>query len=95
MVMWFNVEEARNFLLKNLSVYTLRPKTRREGKEVLSYGGFGKKGVVYVVFVKEINDDSELEEFVTESGFNSVEEWLEKAGESRYLYYVMLLPDRM
>jgi len=56
MVMWFNVEEARKYLLNEGRVFTLRPKRRKreECKEVLSYGGFGKKGMIYVSFVKEI-----------------------------------------
>jgi len=44
-----------------------------------------------VKFVKEVKDDSELEEYVGESGFGSVGEWRKKAGKSRFLYYVELL----
>ena len=42
-------------------------------------------------FVKEVKDDSELQNYVGESGFKSVEEWRKKAGRSRFLYYVELL----
>lgn len=93
MVIWFNVKEAREYLLSVGRVYTLRPKRRKreECREMLSYDGFGKKGVVYVSFVKEIEDDRELEMFVKDSGFKSVEEWRKKAKDSRFLYYVMLL----
>lgn len=93
MVIWFNVKEAREYLLSVGRVYTLRPKRRKreECKEVLSYDGFGKKGMVWVSFVKEIEDDRELEEFVEDSGFRSVEEWRKEAKDSRFLYYVMLL----
>lgn len=93
MVIWFNVREAREYLLSVGRVYTLRPKGRKreECREVLSYGGFGKKGMVYVSFVKEIEDDRELEMFVEDSGFESVEEWRKKAKDNRFLYYVMLL----
>jgi len=94
MVIWFNVKKARDFLLKNGYVYTLRPKKRREGIDILSYGGFGKKGVVYVIFVKEIKNDVELREFVKDSGFESVQEWRKEAGESRFLYYVFTLEER-
>ena len=90
-VIWFNVREAREHLLKRGHVYTLRPKRRREGKDVLMFGKFGKRGTVYVKFVKEVKDDSELEEYVGESGFGSVGEWRKKAGKSRFLYYVELL----
>lgn len=98
MVMWFNVKEAREFLLREGRVYTLRPKRRNRDvknpngyREVLSFDGFGKKGTLFVSFVKEIEDDGELKEFVEDSGFGSVEEWREKGKDSRFLYYVMLL----
>jgi len=91
MTIWFNVKEAREQLLRRGLVYTLRPKRRREGREVLCYDGLGKKGVVYVEFVKEIDDDGELEEYVDFSGFKSVKEWRAKAKNSRYLYKVTLL----
>jgi hypothetical protein len=85
------VEKARNYLLRNGYVYTLRPKKRREGKEVLSYGGFGKKGEVNVKFVKEILDWNELNRYVDKSGFRTVDEWVRKAKGSRFLYHVVLL----
>lgn len=91
MVMWFNVKEAREFLLKEKFVYTLRPKKRREGRDMLSWEGFGKKGIGMVKFVKEIVDDGELEKFVKWSGFESVRAWREKAGDSKFLYRVDLL----
>jgi len=91
MVIWFNVKKARDFLLKNGYVYTLRPRKRREGIEVLMYDGFGKKGVVNVSFVKEIKSDKELYKFVNESGFYSIQEWRKEAGDSKFLYFVTLL----
>jgi hypothetical protein len=91
MVMWFNVPEAREYLLQYGEVYTLRPKKRREGKEVLSYGGFGKKGEVNVKFVKEILDWNELNRYVDKSGFRTVDEWVRKAKGNRFLYHVVLL----
>lgn len=91
MVIWFNVEEAREYLLKRGHIYTLRPKRRRERKEVLMFGKFGKRGVVYVRFIKEVKSDSELEGYVGESGFKSVTEWRRKARRSRFLYLVELV----
>jgi hypothetical protein len=91
MVIWFNVKKARDFLLKNGYVYTLRPRKRREGKDVLMYGGFGKKGYVNVKFVKEILDWDELNRYVYESGFRNVDEWVREAKGSRFLYLVTLL----
>lgn len=95
MVIWFNVKEARTFLLKNGYVYTLRPKRRkREGMEVLMYDSFGKKGLVTVSFIKRITGNRELEEYVKCSGFRSVVEWRRAAGQSRFLYRVDLLRKR-
>jgi hypothetical protein len=90
MVIWFNVKKAREFLLKFGYVYTLRPKKRREGREPLFYGGFGKKAMAWIIFIKKIENDKELEEYVKESGFETVEEWRREAKDSRYLYKVVL-----
>jgi len=91
MVLWMNVEEARRFLLENGFVYTLRPKKRREGRDMLSYEGFGKKGMVMVKLVMEVENDTDLKAFVDKSGFRSVEEWRGKAKDSKILYRVDLL----
>lgn len=95
MVIWFNVEKAREFLLKNGFVFTLRPKRRREGREMLSYGGFGKKGMVNVKFVDwfigEDRLEENLEQYVEFTGFDNVKEWLEEAKDSRILYKVSLI----
>ena len=90
MVIWFNVKKAREFLLKNGYVYTLRPKKRREGREPLFYGGFGKKAMAYVIFIGKIENDKELEEYVKDSGFETVEEWRREAKDSKYLYKIVL-----
>jgi len=77
--------------MRNGFVYTLRPKRRRTGKDILSYHGFGKKGTVVITFIKEISNDAELETFVKYSGFQNVEEWRSKAKDSRFLFRVDLL----
>ena len=91
MVIWFNVAEARKCLLDRGIVYTLRPKERREGREVLSYGGFGKKGIVNVRFEKENPTDDDLAIHLPNSGFASVDDWRRAAGDSSFLYCVTLL----
>ena len=54
MVIWFNIKEARDFLLKNGMAYTLRPTSKRNGwvrklgYKILSYYGFGQKGDVFI-----------------------------------------------
>lgn len=93
--MWFNVPEARNFLLKNRFVFTLRPKPyrfskkRRKGFDVLMYSGFGKKGRIYYRFIKPIKNDLDLEDYVKWSGFENVDEW--GVSPNRNLYLVVLL----
>jgi hypothetical protein len=91
MVIWFNNEKARKYLLENGDVYTLRPKKRREGLDVLSYTNFGKKGIVEIKFLGKIEDYCELQDFVEFSGFESIKEWKRAAGDSRFLYYVKLV----
>jgi len=96
--LWMNVKEAKDFLLSKGFVFSLRPKRRKRDhynptgyREVLSYDGFGKKGVVFVKFVKLIKSDDELLPFVKLSGFNDLKEWKEKARDSRFLYLIQLL----
>jgi hypothetical protein len=54
------------------------------------YEHFENRGSVYVVFIKEIKDDSKLINLVRLSGFKSLYEWIKKAEGSRFLYYVWL-----
>jgi len=99
--MWFNVKKAREHLFKYGFVYTLRPKKGRgnrkrlEGKDVLMFDTRGKKGMVYFWFVKEIPELEvyRLHEFLVDSGFGCVMEWLGHAsfGFNRFLYLVVLL----
>ena len=93
MVMWFNVKEAREQLLKDQVVYSLRPKRRkREGHEILMFNGFGKKGDLNVEFLMEVEKDSDIPEICVEmSGFSSMEDWRKAAKDGRFLYRVELL----
>ena len=94
-MIWFNVRQALNQLLKHGEVYTLRPKKRREGIEPLFSKFFPQKSKgdrVLVKFVKKITKKEDLIPFVAKSGFSSIDEWLQKAGEASFLYYVRLLP---
>lgn len=93
--MWFNVPEARTHLLERGFVYTLRPKLRynhkKVGTDTLMYDGFGDRGTVEYSLAKFIVKDTELEQYVPWSGFDSLEEWLAKAKESRFLYLVQIV----
>ena len=90
----FGYIEPRNRLKINGFVYSLRPfKRKRLGFNWYNYYRNGEKqGNVSISFIGDFLDkDQELEEYVKDSGFNSLDEWLKKAKKGRYLYKVILL----
>ncbi len=93
MVIWFNNDKARAYLLKNKFVYTLRPKMRKVGREPLFWKEFKKKGMVEVFFIGSIDfmHEIDLNLFADYSGFSSLEEWKKEAKDSKFLYKVELL----
>lgn len=97
MVMWFNVKEARDFLLRHGYVFTLRPKAPRgpwkrlRGFDVLMYQGFGKKGRVFYCWLDTVYHAENLVSYYENSGFESPEDWLVAAGDNRELYLVVLI----
>ena len=96
MVISFSVLEARNHLETYGFVHTLRDKRKRLGKDWYNYFRTDtKKGDVYVSFIEDFSLVEDLLEFyVITSGFNSLEEWLEKTKDSRHLYKVRLIEKR-
>ena len=89
--MFFNVPEAREQLIREGHVYTLRPRMRKTGWDVAYYGSYYKKekiGDVWVVFVKEIKDIEELKPYFHASGFKKLADWWEAAEGSRFLFRV-------
>ena len=95
MPIYFNIAEARDYLLKNKVVFTLRERRRRHlGKLQIrcgSYRQFMLLGYGRVSYVKSINYDSELSAYLNQSGFDSVKDWRSKAGVSEHLYKVELI----
>ncbi len=93
MTIYFNVKEAREYLLKNGFVYTLRQE-RSTGKEQvrksLNKGvlPFELLGFADVSFVKEIENLYDLKDYVTKSGFRTIDDWIVEAKDSRFLYKV-------
>ncbi len=96
------VKEAREHLEEHGFVYTLRPQFRKTGFNWYNhFRGDTKKGDVHIIFIGYYgwtqllsgfrDRTQDLEDFVKESGFNSLEEWLKKAKKSRYLYKVRLI----
>ncbi len=90
----FLVKEARSHLEEYGIVYTLREfSNRRVGKCKYNYFPNDRsRGSVFIVFIGNFFDkECELVPYVKDSGFNSLNEWLEKAGKARMLYSVSLL----
>jgi hypothetical protein len=94
MVIFFNVEKAREHLLREGFVYTLR-RRRREGFDrarVGSYKNFTDLGEVKIKLIKKISSPEELKPFVLLAGFDNLEEWLSHVLEGAdHLYRVELL----
>lgn len=91
MAMGFGVEEARNQLEEKGFVYTLRPYIDLEPhyRQYNYFRGDNVRGEVYVIFIGDYYDnEGDLVSFVQDSGFKSLDDWLEKAKGSRYLYKV-------
>ena len=92
MNIFFNRPKAREYLMKNGIVYTLRPAERKNGTYRLCYGNYFKSiklGQGEVEFIKKIEDDKELEDYVARSGFDTCEEWIKEANGARYLHLVL------
>ena len=89
MPLFFNIKEARDYLIANKMVYTLR-KPRKTGNASIMIGsryrGSVKKiGNGYVSFVEQIVNDKQLGKYVKQSGFKSIEKWREKAKDCKLL----------
>jgi len=99
-VIFFNVKEARNCLESKGIVYTLRGYKRRTGIDTAVFGNFYKHekiGKVKIKFVKKVHRPEDLVDFVELSGFNSTQEWFNKALKLHktlpmFLFKVELLP---
>jgi len=101
-IIWFNVEEAMNYLDEFGEVYTLRDHWKSNGVHNLMSSLSGRpyyKGKVKVEYVCMIDKDTLgskeiLGKFASKSGFKSWEDWLKKAEDLGlnnrwfYLYHV-------
>lgn len=100
MVMFFNVKEVREFLLRNKHVYTIRKKRCRVGNDIAVYGNYYNHTTIAKVWIEEVpvgevDDWRKLRSYVKKSGLwdssvppdNSALEWYRKA---RKLHKVIL-----
>ncbi|MBA7663393.1 hypothetical protein ES703_71433 [subsurface metagenome] len=92
-MIFFNIEEARDQLLKTGIVYTLRPKPRREGTDLAVNGSYFKNNKIGKVAIKYMGSTSELnlENYRSKSGFERLSDWLRAAKGSLYLYEVKII----
>jgi hypothetical protein len=96
MAIYFNIEEERDYLLNNGVVYILRD-ARKEGQEQVrksknsSFYPFEILGYANVKLVKKIMNLYDLKDYVTRSGFKTIDDWLLEAKEDRYLYEVKMI----
>ena len=98
-VIYFNIDKARNELLKNSIVDTIRHE-RSTGQAVARKGSYYKFEVLGNVTVKRVLRlnraaiEVQLCEYVPRSGFNTVQEWIKNVKEWRnrmFLYKVEVL----
>ena len=96
MPIYFNVEQAREHLLKNGFVYTLRQE-RKAGREQVrksknkGWFPFEILGFADVTFVKKIENPYDLKDYFTQSGFKTIDNWITEAKDSRFLYKVEMI----
>lgn len=93
-MIFFNIYEARKQLVSSGFVYTLRSKMRRIGKDIAVHGSYYRHesiGEVSIDFIKQIENASELEEYLSVSGFERLEDWLGVAAGSKFLFKVRLV----
>jgi hypothetical protein len=93
---FFNIPEARNFLLQFGMVYTLRRKRQEDYGRVQivqgSYFHYKILGIGVISLIKKIENKNELEKYLKYSGFSTVDEWYnKKSPNANYLYIVKLI----
>ena len=93
---FFNIPEARDFLLQFGMVYTLRRKRKEDyGQIRIVQGSYFHNqilGIGVISFIKKIERKEELEKYLEYSGFSSIDEWYnKKSPNANYLYLVKLI----
>ena len=78
MVISFNAKRVRDFLFSNGFIYTFRTRKRkRVGKDWMRKRKRSKLKMadVYIEFVKKVKCGKDLEQYLPNSGFATLEEW--------------------
>ena len=101
-IIFLNSEKVRKHLFEKGYVYVLRM-WRKIGKAKAYVGNPKNKDFlcyVYVEFVKKVENPRELEPYVNESGFNSIDEWIQNVKKSyrsfsaNFLFKATLIPKK-
>ncbi len=95
MSIYFNVKKAKEYLLKNGLVYSLRKNPTNFDRIGIRVDKNDNKfeiiGFVKITFVKEIINNYDLKNYVLQSGFYNVDDWLKESKECKYLHKVELI----
>jgi len=81
-MIFFNVKQAREYLLEHGFVFTLRGNMGRTGIDIAVQGSYKKHkklGKVIIDYIGEISYVHQLNPWYTHSGFSSPKEWFEEA----------------
>ena len=89
---YFNVPEALDFLLEHRYVYTIRKRRKGDGHQSTiarmgSYYDFhtvGNVSVRSVLLLHEEGREAQLSDYVSSSGFHTVQEWLSRVKEWKH-----------
>ena len=83
-MIFFNIKQVKDFLLKNGEVYTTRKPSRKTGVDLAVEGSYTHPkilGLVDIKFVELITQPEQLALYVNKSGLQSPFVWFEKAQE--------------
>lgn len=89
-MIFFNVPEARKQLLDNGTVYTLRREQTRVGATYAVTGTTVNNSLlckVEVTRILKVESPSDLQSYLSKSGFSDVNTWLSKASSSSKTLY--------
>jgi len=102
-MIWFKVVEARDFLLRNGFVFTIRPNWKREGIHKIRMRKENDDLHGWLWLMKELDMTTpdikeQLEPYVEYSGFKSAEDWIghiPKPSKTMYLYFMRMIPNEV
>ena len=91
-MIWFNYPNAFHHLMIKGTVYTLRKSRKREGFHRLhsNLTLVPLNQYVKINYIKFVRKKEELEDYYRNSGYESIDAWVNAAGGAPNLHFVML-----